>query len=257
MQFNTYDYLATLKKIKCDGSQINYSEIFKSNPLTDLFSVLTKASFYIIDHSTLNWVFVSDAILYQTGYSANDFRTEGFDLQKKIIHSDYFDFSFNYANCMALAKIEGQEGSKKQQVLYSTEYLVQKKDGSFYKNLQQSMILNVDANGKVVLSVHVNHDISFLKKSNMANTTILLPDGIVYSQAYNAQTNKLIDYGKISTREIEVIKELALGLESKQIAEKLFISHHTVDTHRRNLLDKFNCRDTSALIVYCKLCGII
>jgi two-component system, NarL family, nitrate/nitrite response regulator NarL len=52
----------------------------------------------------------------------------------------------------------------------------------------------------------------------------------------------------ISTREKEVLKLIANGLTNPQIAEQLFISLHTVDSHRKNLLTKFNVNNTASLI---------
>lgn len=52
----------------------------------------------------------------------------------------------------------------------------------------------------------------------------------------------------ISTREKEVLQLISDGLTNPQIAEQLFISQHTVDTHRKNLLTKFNVNNTASLI---------
>lgn len=42
----------------------------------------------------------------------------------------------------------------------------------------------------------------------------------------------------ISTREAEILEKLCLGMNSNQIADSLFISEHTVRTHRKNILRK-------------------
>ncbi|MCL6265078.1 response regulator transcription factor [Flagellimonas myxillae] len=47
-----------------------------------------------------------------------------------------------------------------------------------------------------------------------------------------------IDEHCFTTREKEIIKQLALGLNSYEIADKLFISKHTVDTHKKNIYRK-------------------
>lgn len=52
----------------------------------------------------------------------------------------------------------------------------------------------------------------------------------------------------LSRREKEVLEYIAEGFTNPQIAEKLFISLHTVDTHRKNILTKFNVNNTAALI---------
>lgn len=50
-------------------------------------------------------------------------------------------------------------------------------------------------------------------------------------------------FGKLSVREIEVLKLMALGLSSTEIAEKLFIALATVDTHRRNIRQKLSLKN--------------
>ncbi|MFC0181545.1 regulatory protein, luxR family [Pseudarcicella hirudinis] len=60
-----------------------------------------------------------------------------------------------------------------------------------------------------------------------------------------------------SERETDVLKLLLKGQESKQIAEKLFISSNTVDNHRKNMIRKLDARDTTALVQLSKLLGIL
>ena len=52
----------------------------------------------------------------------------------------------------------------------------------------------------------------------------------------------------LSTREKEVLQLIADGFTNPQIAEKLFLSMHTVDSHRKNLLTKFGVNNTASLI---------
>ncbi len=52
----------------------------------------------------------------------------------------------------------------------------------------------------------------------------------------------------LSEREKEIIQCLAKGQNSKAIAETLFISEHTVKTHRRNIMHKLNVKTSAALI---------
>jgi two-component system nitrate/nitrite response regulator NarL len=52
----------------------------------------------------------------------------------------------------------------------------------------------------------------------------------------------------ITRREKEILQLLNKGLTSNEIAEKLFLSVYTVDTHRKNMLQKFNVHNTQALM---------
>ena len=56
------------------------------------------------------------------------------------------------------------------------------------------------------------------------------------------------DVPVVSRREKEVLQLIVDGLTNPQIAEELFISLHTVDSHRKNLLAKFNVNNTASLI---------
>jgi RNA polymerase sigma factor (sigma-70 family) len=61
---------------------------------------------------------------------------------------------------------------------------------------------------------------------------------------------------KITVREKRVIQLLMSGLNNEQIASKLFISRHTVESHRKNIRMKLNVRNTSELISLAKDLGI-
>lgn len=56
------------------------------------------------------------------------------------------------------------------------------------------------------------------------------------------------DLPMITRRESEILKLIADGLTNQEIADQLFISTSTVDTHRKNMLLKFNAKNTASLI---------
>jgi DNA-binding NarL/FixJ family response regulator len=55
---------------------------------------------------------------------------------------------------------------------------------------------------------------------------------------------------EISYREKEVLQLVALGMTNKEIAEKLYISSHTVITHRKNITSKLGIKTIAGLTVY-------
>jgi DNA-binding NarL/FixJ family response regulator len=54
----------------------------------------------------------------------------------------------------------------------------------------------------------------------------------------------------LTEREIEIIKLIVEGLSNKEIADKLFISPRTVDTHRTNLMKKLEVNNVAGLVRY-------
>jgi len=62
---------------------------------------------------------------------------------------------------------------------------------------------------------------------------------------------------QLTNREIEVLKLIAQEMTNVEIAEQLFISRRTVDTHRRNLLQKLGSKNSIGLIRFAYSNGLI
>jgi DNA-binding NarL/FixJ family response regulator len=54
----------------------------------------------------------------------------------------------------------------------------------------------------------------------------------------------------VTDREIEIIKYIAEGLSNKQIADKLSLSTHTVNTHRKNIMNKLDVNNTAGIVMF-------
>jgi DNA-binding NarL/FixJ family response regulator len=54
----------------------------------------------------------------------------------------------------------------------------------------------------------------------------------------------------ISEREMEIIRLIAEGLSNKEVADKLFLSTHTVTTHRKNIMNKLGVNNTAGLVLF-------
>ena len=61
----------------------------------------------------------------------------------------------------------------------------------------------------------------------------------------------------LSQRELEVMELIVKGISSNNIAEKLSVSIHTVNSHRKNILSKLNLRSPTQLIIYAIENGLI
>jgi len=61
----------------------------------------------------------------------------------------------------------------------------------------------------------------------------------------------------LSEREVEIIKLIAESYTTKDIADKLYLSFHTIGTHRKNIFKKLNIRSSSELILYAIKKGIV
>ncbi|MET0461793.1 MAG: helix-turn-helix transcriptional regulator, partial [Chitinophagaceae bacterium] len=61
----------------------------------------------------------------------------------------------------------------------------------------------------------------------------------------------------LTRREKDILELLMKGMTSQEIAATLFLSSYTIDTHRKNMLQKFNVRNTQSLINVVRGLGIL
>jgi len=64
----------------------------------------------------------------------------------------------------------------------------------------------------------------------------------------NFMSTQSISENVLSNKENEVLGLIAKGLTTKEIAEKLFVSSRTIETHRANILKKLEVKNTAELI---------
>lgn len=105
-----------------------------------------------------------------------------------------------------------------------------------------------------------------MEKQELVDAINQVMDGMIYlSKAANDKIIKqlqLLDLPQnhipaLTRREKEILQLLSEGLTSLEIAGRLFLSNYTVDTHRKNMLQKFNVHNTQSLMHVVKELGII
>ncbi|KAA3436555.1 LuxR C-terminal-related transcriptional regulator [Rufibacter hautae] len=128
------------------------------------------------------------------------------------------------------------------------DYRIKKANGEYLRILQQVLPIQVDVSGGVLRTLGIHTDISHLKKDGLPMLSYI---GLEGEPSYiNVQAKNVFspDRELLSKREKEILSLLIAGLPSSQISEKLYISQHTVNTHRKNMLSKTGAASTSELI---------
>ncbi|NGM60284.1 helix-turn-helix transcriptional regulator [Sphingobacterium sp. SGG-5] len=93
------------------------------------------------------------------------------------------------------------------------------------------------------------------------NKIILLSSPVLGLDNLIARVTKTLDqdcyiranyrrFAELTKREKEIITLLANGKSTREIAEQLFISDHTVSTHRKNIIRKIDCKSFAALLKF-------
>jgi hypothetical protein len=129
--------------------------------------------------------------------------------------------------------------------LFSTNMKLRNPEGEYSETLFQCYLFYSEIPQKKVYLLQIHTNIDWCKKINQ---------GFYYYSGNNLSHFKypdddLLNISKDFTkREFEIIKLIETGMSSEQIANKLFVSTYTVNTHRANILKKSGKAHVSELI---------
>jgi len=134
------------------------------------------------------------------------------------------------------------------------DYRTLGRDGNYVRVIEQHKLLELDKYGNVWLAMSImdlspDQDLKSLCRYRLVNT--------LTGELYRFPSTKLITGHKLSFREQEILQLLAKGHISKQIADKLFISVNTVNTHRQRIIEKLNVSNTAEAVQYAGRLGLI
>ncbi|MHA3787350.1 LuxR C-terminal-related transcriptional regulator [Flavobacterium hauense] len=207
--------------------------------ILDLFHV-GRYYYYIVDWHKMELAYLSPEIKDILGYPAEDFDAP---FLMSLIHPD--DQSIYLNNEAAVVDFLQQLPNEKMlKYKMSYDYRIRKSNGEYLRILQQAIALQVDEHNNLLFTLGVHTDISHLKKNN---TSVLSFLGIYGEPSYiDVKAAKIYRPTPelFTKREKEIISYVLKGYQSNEIAEILFISKYTVDSHRKNVLNKTNTKNT-------------
>jgi len=153
---------------------------------------------------------------------------------------------------------------------YKALYMLRLRDaeGRYRQILQQSTVLKTNDEGQPEFLMGVHTDVTYFRmpyhkrmsfislKSSLPSYFNIQSEGKVF-EPEKARAKEMSLQSLLSTRELEIIRWLSQGFNAEQIGERLNISYNTIRTHRKNMLAKSGCRNTTELVAQCLLEGLI
>lgn len=198
--------------------------------------------YYIFYCPTSTIEYVNDAVCDVLGYKKEDFNIAN---MLNIIHPDDINYFIDFQSAIATFFHElPPEKVLKYKVRY--DYRLRKANGEYIRILQQVIIIQSGEDGGVIRALGMHTDISHLKKENKSALSFIGLEG--EPSFLDVKVKSIFAKDILSAREKEVLSLIIKGHTSQQIADHLFISKLTVDSHRKKLLQKTNCSSTYELI---------
>ena len=210
----------------------------------------------VLDLCTQQFDYISSNTSVIFGYDSSQFTEKGLDFCNEIIHPD------DLVKTWKLIKniwdfILNMPEANQQQFKFNYDNRSIKPDGKEVRILAQNSVLQTDTKGNITHVLGVYSDISHWKKSEQQIASIISTanDTCFFFTADDSGTYKR-QMG-LSKRELEIVKLISEGYSSKLIADKLFISFNTVNTHRQKIIEKTNSKNTGGVVQFAVSHGLI
>ncbi|MFD1094985.1 response regulator transcription factor [Salegentibacter chungangensis] len=243
-----------------------YSEYEAKDQFQQFASLFTPGNsyFYILNLHNLNLDYISPEVEIFTGKPPEEVTMEcllqtalkeefeWIEKKERLIQSFYNDYlpSDKVTDYKMLYSYEMKDhkGNKKVMLIQGTPLSVSENGTP-----QHLLVIHSDVSHLQVCSIK---EVSFISLKGEKSFYNLDPEnGCFNPELCREEHNDLANI--ITKREQEIIKYLAKGLNAEEIAEKLNISKHTIRTHRKNILQKTGCNNTTQLVAKCLTGGII
>ncbi len=209
--------------------------------------------FWLIpNQENMTLVEASDNIRTLTPYSKKEWITKDSFFWMNNMHPD--DQGFLGASISMAVKVQETMTEKRAEKVRLNIYCrMLNADSNFRWVLIQFPKKLFDSNGQIISTLILTTDLSHLEVELKCMMTLIDPSDNkfnFFSASIENQNFFQLDLPSISRREHEILLLMTKGLNSPEIAEKLFLSYHTVENHKRNLRKKTKTKTSAELIHY-------
>ncbi|HEY1038076.1 MAG TPA: response regulator transcription factor [Bacteroidia bacterium] len=199
-------------------------------------SVIVRSGFKSLLSDTIGFDFVAEA------ENSNQLKENNRLFKPDVIVVDCFSLLISPTDLKSLKK-----ANKKVQIMAITQ-LLSKSEINNYLNADVTSYLLKDCDKvEIIDALHSTQRGERFLCGKVAHV-LTGAEEIAVTPAYikNVSCEGIV----VTDREADVIRYIAEGLSNKQIADKLCLSTHTVNTHRKNIMSKLGVNNTAGIVMY-------
>ena len=219
----------------------------------DSFLPYNSTFFCLTNTQNLSFEYISKNMFACLGLNAIEMQEKGMRYFWSRIHPDDLESWLSALNMLMDFTINEIPEEDRKQMSYTWNYRFKNSKGEYVNIIQNTTPLDFDKEYKPIIGLaHYTVLDPNVKMDVCASAKYLNNNNEYETKYFNNFSQKLLTDG-ISNRERDIIRLLILNKTSKDIADKLFISPNTVDTHRRNILKKLKISSTGELVALLKM----
>lgn len=225
----------------------------KHKEYIELISKVNNSSVFVAQYQA-NYLFLSD-----------NFKLFGYDphiINSPQIDPEYFESRIHPDDMVVLDAtqkrlmefLQSLPVGQRKDYKHIYEFRIRKADGEYGRFILQQQILELEDDGSpwLILGViDLSPDVSSIEQVKLRITNYKTGEVVPFSIVVKENTIKLSD------REKEILSLVRRGLQTKEISNKLFLSIHTVNKHRQNIMQKMNTNNVLESIDYAGRLGLL
>jgi DNA-binding CsgD family transcriptional regulator len=242
-----------------DYSQFMEENNLKNKNLVNSYCRLTSSSIFLLDYSSLQYPYMDPSAKMVLGHSNQAFHEGGIEFSLHHCHGQDKQLYNKKIFPDRLALIQSKSYTNPVSFRFSHTFRLRRPNGIYDHFLQQCTFIHTPAIvGPIAVFGVVTNITSQGKAGTVANLIERLgPNGNWIQELSKNYISGIEDEDLLTKREIEILKWAQEGHQSQLIAQKLNISIHTVNTHRKNMLQKTNSKNIMELIHFANTHGFI
>lgn len=245
------EYFDTLNRQHFIPEDLDYSILEKDIKLLDVLNVIENSAISIFDLYQKKHIYLSSRFETIFGFNISEAHIQGNEYFEKKVHPDDNLVAMKIGSYFFNVVLSLPAEEKKDYKLIN-DYRIKNSEDKYVRVIEQFQALELDKYGNLWLALCIM-DLS-------PNQDLSLP---LQNKVINFRTGELFHFPQttkeqaLSKREKQILGLISEGLISKEIANRLFISVHTVNTHRQKILEKLNVKNSYEAIKLASNYGLI
>jgi DNA-binding CsgD family transcriptional regulator len=263
------EYQRTLQAQRFRAEDLDLGRLDYHLPLLERLDAVEDSSVALYDLYQRKYVFLTSSFKFLLGYDREEALGQGPEyFYRRMPEEDLETVLDTVSRTLRFLYLQSPEERRDYKLGF--DFRIRRADGRLIRLLQQVVVLELDARGNIWLVLIVNDLLPGGSEEEPSRRSLRhLRNGKSYlflpgeaeerggAGAGRTGAEAAPAGGGLTKREIEVLGLVAVGLASREIADRLFISQATVNNHRQRILSKTGARNSSEAVRYATRLGIL
>ena len=255
--FDEYRRALTAQRFRAED--VDLGRLDYHVPLLERLDAVEGSSVVLYDLYQRRYVFLTPSFKFLLGYRREEALDQGPEFFYRRMHPEDLPVVLDTVT-RTLRFLYGLPPGQRKDYKLGFDFRIRRPDDRLIRLLQQVVVLELDARGNIWLVLAVNDLVQGGTLEAPAGRSLRnLRSGkeYLFAQEEDSAAAGELPRPGLTKREIEVLGLVAVGMASRQIADRLYISVATVNNHRQRILEKMRVRNSSEAVRYASQLGIL